>query len=363
MRYLAVLLAFTSVACVGLDETDRALGSGGTAGGQSADGTGGFSTAVGGTTSGAGGRAPGDPAGMGGTETASGGTFAGVGGASGGVWGTGSATGGGGVTGAGGSGVGGGAGVSSGGAAGGPDPNFHIFLLIGQSNMEGVPPAAPEDKVESPRVKVLARSDCANLGRTYNQWYTATPPLHSCNLGVGPGDYFGKKVAEALPNATIGLVPSGIAGVDINFFRKGVVSSRRQEFQIPPDNHWSSAYDWVVSRARVAQESGVIRGILFHQGESDTGQQAWVAKVKDMVEDLRADLALGDVPFLAGELMHGGCCQAHNSIIAQLPSRISNAHVISASGLGKHDQYHFDLAGQRTLGERYATKFLEVWEP
>jgi hypothetical protein len=257
----------------------------------------------------------------------------------------------------------GGEGGTGGNDTGGADPNFHIFLLIGQSNMEGVPPAQAQDKIENPRVKVLAYDNCASLGRTYNQWYTARPPLHSCGLGLGPGDYFGKALATALPNATIALVPNGIAGVDIDFFRKGVVSSRRGEFQIPPDNHWAGAYEWVIQRAQVAQQVGVIRGILFHQGESDTGQQAWVGKVKGMVEDLRKDLNLGNVPFIAGELLHGGCCQSHNSIIGQLPAQLTNAHVVSASGLGAYDQYHFDAPGQRTLGQRYADKLLEVWNP
>jgi hypothetical protein len=72
-------------------------------------------------------------------------------------------------------------------------------------------------------------------------------------------------------------------------------------------------------------------------------------------------LNLGDVPFIAGELLHGGCCASHNSVIAQLPSQIVNAHVVSASGLAAYDQSHFNAAGQRILGRRYADKLLEVW--
>ncbi len=248
-------------------------------------------------------------------------------------------------------------------APGSADPNFHIFLLLGQSNMEGDPPPEAQDEVENPRVRVLAYDDCENLGRTHNQWYVARPPLHSCRFGLGPGDYFGKALAAALPNATIGLVPNAIAGVDIDFFRKGVVSSRRSEFRIPPDNHWSGAYEWVILRARLAQRVGVLRGILFHQGESDTGQEAWIGKVKEIVGDLRKDLNLGDVPFIAGELLHDGSCHRHNHIIGRLPSHITNAHVVSASGLRGLDQCHFDAAAQRTLGQRYADKLLEVWSP
>ena len=236
-----------------------------------------------------------------------------------------------------------------------------IFLLIGQSNMAGAPPPAAADLVEDPRVKVLAYQDCANLGRRYDQWYPARPPLHGCNGGVGPGDYLGKALADAYPDATIGLVPLAIPGVDIDFFSKGVISTRRHEFMIPPDDHWAGAYDWVLERARLAQQAGTIRGIAFHQGESDTGRPEWVGKVAAMVDALRTDLALGEVPFVVGELLYSGCCgAAHNPLIALLPQAISNTRVVSAQGLSGQDEAHFDLAGQRELGKRYGAAMIEL---
>jgi hypothetical protein len=226
--------------------------------------------------------------------------------------------------------------------------------------MEGMPSAEAADRTTNARVKVLAYDNCTNLGRTYNQWYTAAPPLHSCYAGVGPGDYFARTIAAQYPTKTIGLVPCAISGVDIAFFQKGVVSTRRNEFRIPPDNHWTGAYEFVIERARLAQRSGVIKGILFHQGESDNGQTAWVGKVAGMVNDLRTDLGLGNVPFLAGELLYSGCCAAHNPVIAMLPGQITNASVISAMGLSGMDEAHFDLAGQRSFGQRYGERMIQV---
>jgi hypothetical protein len=250
----------------------------------------------------------------------------------------------------------------------GVDPNFFIFLTFGQSNMEGVPQPQAQDRVQDPRVRVLAYDNCANLGRVYNQWYTASPPLHACNNGVGPGDYFGKTLAAALPaSVTIGIVPNAIAGVDIDFFRKGVRSARRNEFRIPPDNQRASAYDMIIERGRLAQQVGVIKGIIFHQGESDSGnpnRDQWVGKLQQIVRDLRTDLNLGNVPFLAGELLYnarGGCCgDSLNPLVNSLPSMIDNAFAVSANGLGNVDQFHFDLPGQRTFGERYGQIMLDA---
>lgn len=71
------------------------------------------------------------------------------------------------------------------------------------------------------------------------------------------------------------------------------------------------------------------------------------------MSDLRADLALGDAPFLAGELYHEGCCSEHNALVAELVASVPSASLVSASGLTGFDQFHFDLPSQRELGRRY----------
>jgi hypothetical protein len=186
---------------------------------------------------------------------------------------------------------------------------------------------------------------------------------------VGPGDYFAKTLIQSLPEgSTIGLVPCGVIAADIDLFRKNAISARRGEFYIPPDDHWQGAYEWIVQRARLAQESGIIRGILMHHGESDTGQQAWADKVAEIVSDLKQDLQLGDIPFLAGELAQdsGGidaCCESHNPIIGRLPSMMPNTHVVSSAGLPLVDSAHFSLQGQRDLGTRYADAYLQAPQP
>lgn len=252
------------------------------------------------------------------------------------------------------------AGAADSGATPAPTPTgVQVFLLFGQSNMEGPPSPEAADLVLNERVEVLGYATCG--ARVYNQWSVASPPLHSCGLGVGPGDSFGKAMAEAWPNATIALVPAAISGVDLAFYRKGIISTRRAEFSIPPDNSGESAYDMLVEKAQLAQQRGTIRGILFHQGESDGNNNQWVSQVGEMVEDLRADLGLGeDVPFIAGELLRTGCCGGFNSRINQLPGSVPNAHVASSQGLLGLDQYHFDLPGQRLLGQRYAEAMLEA---
>lgn len=241
-----------------------------------------------------------------------------------------------------------------------PDPNFHIYLMFGQSNMEGAAPIEAQDRVINERVMVMANLDCTNLDRTYGNWYVASPPLNRCWSGLGPGDYFGKTMADNMPSTvTIGLVPGAISGTAIELYQKSAPIGRNGQ-DIPPQ--FNGGYAWLLDMAKKAQEAGVIKGIIFHQGESDTADPLWKHQVHEIVTDLRQDLGIGDVPFLAGELLYAdyqSCCHWHNTEINLLPGLINNAYVVSAMGLPGLDAAHFTSESYRELGFRYATLMRE----
>ena len=125
-------------------------------------------------------------------------------------------------------------------------------------------------------------------------------------------------------------------------------------------------YHRLVEMAKLAQKDGVIKGILLHQGESNTNDSTWPGKVKAVYDDLLKDLNLNAnaVPLLAGELVNadqGGRCASMNAIIAKLPQTIFDAHVISSKGCtDAADNLHFDAAGYRKLGTRYAATMLSL---
>jgi hypothetical protein len=248
-------------------------------------------------------------------------------------------------------GAGGVAGVGGGGS-GGSGPTFHVFLLLGQSNMAGFPKAEDADKAKNPRIKVLGYDDCAATGRQQDKWDVAVPPLHECwNGAIGPGDYFSKTLIDKIPAAdSIGLVPCAISGEKIETFLKS----------------GGTKYTWITQRAKLAQQAGgVIEGILFHQGESNNGDPTWPGKVNTLITDLRTDLALGDVPFLAGELAYDGSCAGHNKLVDMLPALVKNAFVVSAMGLALDPtdttyHVHFGHDSQVTFGQRYAAKMIDA---
>ena len=249
-----------------------------------------------------------------------------------------------------------------------PDPDFHIYLLLGQSNMEGAAPIEPQDMTTHPRVMVLQDADCAS-STPYGQWRVASPPLIRCggsNFGLGPGDTFGQLMADAAPdNVTVGLVGGAYGGAKIEYFLKDCASYEActppwGPIKGAPDNGNSGGYKWIVELAQKAQQKGVIKGIIFHQGESNSGQDTWPARVNQLISDLRKDLSLKaeEVPFIAGELPYTGCCSGHNSLVAKLPEIVANGHVVSADGglADKGDRLHWNSAAVREMGRRYAEK-------
>jgi hypothetical protein len=88
--------------------------------------------------------------------------------------------------------------------------------------------------------------------------------------------------------------------------------------------------------------------------------------VKGVYNNLIADLGLDatKVPLLAGEVVHadqGGICASMNTIIGKLPQTLSNSYVISSSKCTDGtDNLHFNSAGYRELGKRYANKMLSL---
>ncbi len=252
------------------------------------------------------------------------------------------------------------------------DKNFYIFLSFGQSNMEGNAKFEAQDTVNvDSRFQVLEAVDCPNLGRSKGNWYTAVPPLCRCRTGLTPVDYFGRAMLANLPeNARIGVINVSIGGCKIELFDKD-----NYESYVEKSPNWlknmvkeydGNPYGRLVEMAKLAQKDGVIKGILLHQGESNTNDSLWTKKVKLVYDNLMKDLHLKPkkVPLLAGETVNadqGGICASMNKIIATLPETIKNAHVISSSGCtDAADNLHFDAAGYRELGKRYAEKMLSL---
>ena len=252
------------------------------------------------------------------------------------------------------------------------DPNFQIYLCFGQSNMEGnATPEAQDYENVSERFKMMAAVDFSNPVRKRSEWYTAIPPLCRQGTGLTPADYFGRTMVEKqADNITVGVINVAVGGTSIKGFMEeyvaDYVAGEVDWFKNYMANYDNNPFRRLVETAKRAQNYGIIRGILMHQGETDGGMGNWTENVKKVYERLLSELNLSadNVPLLAGETVQtdqGGYCGGFNSVIATLPNVIPTAHVISSKGCPqKGDGLHFTAEGYRTIGKRYAECMLKL---
>jgi len=247
-----------------------------------------------------------------------------------------------------------------------PDPNFYIFLCFGQSNMEGN--ARPEAvDLESPgsRFLLMPAVDFPNKGRKMGEWCEASAPLCRPNTGLTPVDWFGRTMVASTPdNIRIGVIHVAIGGIDI----KGFLPDSIENYAKNKAPQWmkgmlaaydNNPYERLVTLAKKAQKDGVIKGILMHQGETNTGDPKWAGMVKQVYENLCGDLQLKpeEVNLYVGNIVQAGgkgVCIGCKKQIDELPNTIHTSQVISSDDCSNgSDRLHFDAAGYRELGCRY----------
>lgn len=250
------------------------------------------------------------------------------------------------------------------------DPNFHIYLCFGQSNMEGNAAIELQDKKNvDKRFRMMAAVNMDNLNRKQYEWYVATPPLCRSYTGLTPADYFGRTMVENLPDSIkVGVINVAVGGASIKLYDEDICASyiagEADWFKNYCKEYNNNPFRRLVNCAKKAQEVGVIKGILFHQGCTDNGQRDWPVKVKRVYQRLLKELNLKEeeTPLLVGEMLEKGVgiCSGHNDVIAKITTTIPNAYVISSKGCpGASDGLHFTAEGYRMIGKRYAETMLK----
>ena len=249
------------------------------------------------------------------------------------------------------------------------DPNFYIYIAIGQSNMVGQAPLTAEDSVVSERFLNLTASDCDT--HPTGQWRKAVPPLARQWTKLGPTDYFGRTMLENLPkDKKVGILLVAVDGCAIDMFHpehsatwcaKNLPDWQRNEINC----YAGKPFERLMTLARQAQKDGVIKGIILHQGETDAYNETWLQKVKEIYEYLLKELNLKaeDCPIIAGEPVAAefkGVCAHSIPTIQKLPQWIPTSAVVSSKGCPPlFDNLHFNHEGYVKLGKRYAYAMLK----
>jgi len=233
--------------------------------------------------------------------------------------------------------------------------DFHLFLLVGQSNMAG------RGKVEEQDLKTHPRVLSLDKGLT---WVPAADPLHFDKptiVGVGLGKTFALDYAKQHPGVTVGLVPCAVGGSPISSWEPGALDKATK----------THPYDDMLPRIREAMKSGVLKGILWHQGESDAGKEATTAvyeeKLHTLIKRFRTELNAADVPFVAGQMGQfedrpwSELKKRIDAVHQSLPGKVRRTAFAKSDGLThKGDKVHFDSASYRELGHRYFAAYQSI---
>lgn len=224
---------------------------------------------------------------------------------------------------------------------------FHLFLLVGQSNMAGRGKVEAQDTTAMPRVLMLDKA---------RAWVPAIDPMHFDKpvAGVGLGRAFAASIAVANPDVTIGLIPAAAGGSPIDTWQPGGYHDQTK----------SHPWDDAIARAKVAMEQGTLKAILWHQGESDATPALaprYEAKLHDLIARFRTTLDAPDVPFIVGQLGRfegvpwDDARRTVDAAHRALPGKVRRTAFVSSDGLvHTGDRVHFDAASLRELGRRYA---------
>ncbi len=224
--------------------------------------------------------------------------------------------------------------------------NLEIYLSIGQSNMAGRATIKEQDKDSVERVflyKGIENQPWEKAANPLNKYSSIRKSLSMQRLG--PGYTFARHMAAFYPEKKFGLVVNAKGGTSINLWEPG-----------------SEFYNEAIRRTKEALKYGKLKGVIWHQGESDAkSYQTYMDKLLDLIKALRSEFNIPDLPFIAGQLSYDKPhYKGFNTMILELPNRLENTAVISSKNTATTDSTHFDSESQRLLGKRYAVEMLKL---
>ena len=222
-----------------------------------------------------------------------------------------------------------------------------IYLVIGQSNMAGRAEIRDEDSESLEGVYLFTGHDSL-------AWTVAKNPLNLYSTvrkkvemqRLGPAYAFARSVKAAKPDKEIGLVVNALGGTKIVQWLPG-----------------TRLYTEAIKRTREALQYGELKGVIWHQGESDCDPirvPLYLGRIEILINAIREEFEIPNLPFIAGQVFENEKRHAFNEMLMLLPGFIKNTAVVSSEGTSVFDGTHFDSESANLLGSRYAEEILKL---
>ncbi len=229
--------------------------------------------------------------------------------------------------------------------------NIWVFVLAGQSNMAGRAFVEPNDTLPNKRILTVNNKDQLIFAKEPLHFYE--PSQKGLDLGMSFAENLLKRTADSIH---ILLIPTAIGGSSIE---QWINDKKHRDIKLLSN---------FKTKLEVAQHYGSLKGIIWHQGESNANNKASInAYYTNLIRltSIFRKLANNDqLPILIGEL---GAFSNNKENWSLLNKKINDfaktdslIKVVSSHNLkDKGDKLHFNAKSIRELGKRYAEKFFE----
>jgi hypothetical protein len=231
--------------------------------------------------------------------------------------------------------------------------NTWVFILAGQSNMAGRGTVEPQDTIPDKGILSLTPD---------NRWVIAKEPLQLYQpsvSGLGPGLAFAREIADKTDHKmSIALIPCAVGGSSVdNWLNDSLFNGVRLKSNF-------------IEKIMIAKKVGVIKGIVWHQGEADATPERsklYMEKLLSLIRFFREEAGIDTLPVIIGELglFPGNEYRINeysniNRILSDIALKEPNIYLVTSNGLNPNlDNVHFDGPSQRTMGKRYADAYLK----
>ncbi|WP_158857083.1 sialate O-acetylesterase [Lunatibacter salilacus] len=224
--------------------------------------------------------------------------------------------------------------------------DLDIYLVIGQSNTAGRAEITTELQESISGVYLFT-------GLEDSLWMPAKNPLNLYSTirkevemqRLGPAYNFAKTLRNHKRDQEIGLVVNAKGGTALAEWM--------------PGTHF---YQEAISRVKSASAHGTIRGVIWHQGESDLSKlETYLPNLEILITQLRTDLGISNLPFVAGHIATDQPeREVFNKLIDKLPEQVPFTGVVHSRRTQTFDQVHFDTDSQLLMGKRYGKKMRKL---
>ena len=228
--------------------------------------------------------------------------------------------------------------------------NIWVFILAGQSNMAGRGIVEPQDTAVNKRILSINKKGDLIIAKEPLHWYEPE------RTGLDCGYSFGKTMIKNIPDSiSVLLIPAAVGGSSIS---QWLGDSLYRNVKL---------FSNFLAKVEMAKQYGTIKGILWHQGESDANEKDipyYKERLQKLFTKFRSAVGNNNLPVLMGELGSFSKDKEHFSLINKEINDYSlqdkYTAIISTRDLkDKGDSLHFNSKGQRAMGRRFAEVYLK----